>query len=139
MLSESPQILVTDDDDQIRGLLCAVLARDGYRLHQAADGGQALEAMRRHPIDLVLLDLMMPNVSGWDVLEARLADESLARIPVIVISACRDPGIADAILAGVTAFVPKPFDLHTLRALVTSTIQNRRVVPNPKPPRLRLR
>jgi CheY-like chemotaxis protein len=139
MLSESPQILVTDDDDQIRGLLCAALARDGYRLHQAADGGQALETMRRHPIDLVLLDLMMPNVSGWDVLEARSKDEALARIPVIVVSACRDPGIADAILAGVTAFVPKPFDLHTLQALVKSTIQNRQPAPRPKPPQLRIR
>jgi CheY-like chemotaxis protein len=139
MLSESPQILVTDDDDQIRGLLCAVLARDGYRIHQAADGGEALELMRCHPIDLVLLDLMMPNVSGWEVLETRSVDASLARIPVIVISACRDSGIADAILAGVTAFVPKPFDLHTLRALVKSTIQNRPVVPDPRPPRLRVR
>ena len=74
----------------------------------------------QHP-DVVVLDLMMPVLSGWDVLRERAATTpSCSRIPVIVVSANRDPDVAVAVNAGICAFLPKPFDIGALSALVRS-------------------
>ena len=80
-------ILVVDDDPGIRLFLVTLLRRRGFRLLEARDGNEALEAMRAGSADLVILDLMMPDVSGWDVLRERAADPSLRRVPMIVVTA----------------------------------------------------
>jgi CheY-like chemotaxis protein len=122
----SPRVLVVDDDPQIRKLIIASLRRDHYELSEAGNGRGALEAMRRGDTDCVILDLMMPEVSGWDVLEQRAQDPNLRRIPVVVISANRGPELAKAVGQDIAAFVPKPFDLDTLHAVVQSCVRARK-------------
>jgi CheY-like chemotaxis protein len=115
-------VLVVDDDPNIRRLIVVALKRDGYTFLEAANGKDALDAMRTHRPDVVVLDLMMPVLSGWDVLRERAQDTALLKIPVIVVSANRDPEVATAVTAGICAFLPKPFDIGALSALVRSCI-----------------
>ena len=118
-----PCILVVDDDPNIRKLIIAALRRDGYEFCEAGNGAEALETMRRRVVQLVVLDLMMPHVSGWDVLKERQEDEQLAHIPVIVVSASRGPEIANAVDKGICAFLPKPFDIPALNSLVRGCLR----------------
>ncbi len=117
-------VLVVDDDPSIRKMIVAALKRDSqlYTFAEAANGRDALELMRDQLPDVVVLDLMMPLVSGWDVLRERATDEELMKIPVIVVSANRDPEVAVAVQSGICAFLPKPFDIGALSALVRSCI-----------------
>jgi CheY-like chemotaxis protein len=122
--ARSFSILVVDDDPSIRKMVIAALRRDGpaYSFREAGNGRDALDAMRDELPDVVVLDLMMPMVSGWDVLRERAGDEELRKIPVIVVSANRDPELATAMQGGICAFLPKPFDIGALSALVRSCI-----------------
>jgi len=78
--------------------------------------------MRREHPNVVVLDLMMPVLSGWDVLQARELEPDLKKIPVIIISANRAPEVATAVDKGICAFLPKPFDIGALSALVRSCL-----------------
>ena len=113
-------VLVVDDDPNIRRMIVAALRRDGYDFLEAPNGQEGLDTMRAERPDVVVLDLMMPILSGWDVLRERAADPELRGIPVIIISANRDPELATAVSQGICAFLPKPFDIGTLSALVRS-------------------
>lgn len=90
----------------------------------ACDGREALEAMRAGQADLVLLDLMMPKVTGWEVLTERAAAPELGKIPVIVITAEPAEGVARIPSDGTCALLPKPFKLETLRALVKACLDH---------------
>ena len=113
-------VLVVDDDPNIRRMIVAALRREGYDFLEAPNGRDALDVMRTQHPDVVVLDLMMPVLSGWDVLRERQQDPVLSRIPVIIVSANRDPDVAVAVNAGICAFLPKPFDIGALSALVRS-------------------
>lgn len=113
-------VLVVDDDPNIRRMIIAALKRDGYTFLEAPNGREALDLMRSDHPDVVVLDLMMPVMSGWDVLHERTGDQELRRIPVIIVSANRDPEVAHAVSQGICAFLPKPFDIAALSALVRS-------------------
>lgn len=115
-------VLVVDDDPSIRRMIVAALRRDGYGFLEAANGRDALDIMRTEHPDVVVLDLMMPILSGWDVLHERQGDDDLRRIPVIIVSANRDPEVATAVDSGICAFLPKPFDIGALSALVKTCI-----------------
>jgi CheY-like chemotaxis protein len=115
-------VLVVDDDPAIRRLIIAALKRDGYEFLEAPNGREALDLMRSRKPDVVVLDLMMPVLSGWDVLRERQGDPELTSIPVIVVSANRDPEVATAVNSGICAFLPKPFDIGALSALVRSCV-----------------
>ena len=119
---EAKRVLVVDDDPSIRRMIIAALRRDGYTFSEAANGQEALDSMRRDHPAVVVLDLMMPIVSGWDVLKERSADDELIGIPVIVVSASRSPEIAVAMDKGICAFLPKPFDIGALASLVRSCV-----------------
>jgi CheY-like chemotaxis protein len=98
-------VLVVDDDPNIRRMIVAACA--GWLLfYEAPNGREALDLMRDQRPDVVVLDLMMPVLSGWDVLRERQHDPELSRIPVIVVSANRDPDVAVAVNAGICAFLP---------------------------------
>ena len=116
------RVLIADDDPSIRRMLGLSLRKEGYQTADACDGGEALEAMRAGQADLVLLDLMMPKVTGWEVLTERAAEPELRKIPVIVITASRGDEVAKIPRDGTCALLPKPFDLDTLRALVKSCL-----------------
>ena len=119
-------------------MIIAALKRDnvGYRFAEAPNGKEALDLMRTDHPDVVVLDLMMPIVSGWDVLRERSADAELNKIPVIVVSANREPELATAVNAGICAFLPKPFDISALSALVRSCIPPPDAPPAPEHPAL---
>lgn len=106
-------------------MIVAALRRNGYEFLEAPNGKEALDLMRSEKPDIVVLDLMMPILSGWDVLRERQSDPELGSIPVILISANRDPEIATAVDKGICAFLPKPFDIGTLTALVQSCVSAR--------------
>jgi putative two-component system response regulator len=112
----TPTILVCDDDPSLRELVRAVLG-DRYRFVEAADGAEALELAREVPPNLIVLDVMLPGMSGIEVLEALDADAALASIPIVVITAWSHTEI-DAELAGADRFVRKPFDPDALSTAV---------------------
>lgn len=115
-------VLVVDDDPSIRRMIVAALKRDGYVFQEAPNGKEALDVMRAEHPNVVVLDLMMPVLSGWDVLQARELEPELRKIPVIIISANRAPEVASAVDKGICAFLPKPFDIGALSALVRSCL-----------------
>ena len=103
-------------------MIAALKRSDDYEFLEAGNGREALDVMRaRHP-SAVVLDLMMPIMSGFDVLQERAGDPDLRSIPVIIVSANRAPEIASAVDKGICAFLPKPFDINVLSALVRSCL-----------------
>ena len=118
----SERVLIVDDDPGIRRMLAASLKKEGYRTADACDGGEALEVMRAGEADLVLLDLRMPKVTGWEVLTERAAAPELRKIPVIVISGERGDGVAKIPGDRLCALLPKPVDILALRALIKSCL-----------------
>lgn len=117
-----PRVLIADDDPGIRRLLAVSLEKEGYQTVSACDGREALDAMRDGHVDLLLLDLTMPKVTGWEVLTERAGAPELRNIPVIVITAERGDGVARIPDDGICALLSKPFDLETLQALVKSCL-----------------
>jgi len=110
-----PKILVVDDDDAIRETLGGVLASEGYDVALAENGARALEAVRHgERPDHVLLDLMMPVMSGWEFLEVADADELLKSIPILVVSAMSAPLACNRASGGVRKCFSKPIDLDAL-------------------------
>jgi len=109
------RILVVDDDDQMRGLLQALLADEGYEIITASNGKDALKAMEEDKPNLVFLDIEMPEMDGLGVLD-EMQQRSL-HIPVIVITghSTMDNAI-QAIRSGAKEFITKPFDLNKIRA-----------------------
>jgi len=101
-------ILICDDDPSLRELVRAVLG-PRYRFIEAADGAEALELARELRPDLIVLDVMLPGLSGIEVLEAIRTDAVLAELKVVVITAWSHAEI-DAQVAGADRFVSKPFD-----------------------------
>ena len=111
-------VLVVDDNPEVRDALGALLESDGYRTITAADGRDALDVLRRAEVlpCLVILDLMMPLVDGWDFRAAQSRDARLAGIPVIVVSA--HPLAEFAKNTGAAAVIAKPADPEKLLAAV---------------------
>jgi two-component system, chemotaxis family, chemotaxis protein CheY len=112
-------ILIVDDDRDIRESLGEILLHEGYHVELAENGARALELIRRGPTPaLVLLDLMMPVMSGWEFLELAENDLALAEIPVLVVSAMPAPLAPAAARGGVKACLDKPLKLEQLLDLV---------------------
>ena len=87
MTSQQYSLLVVDDNEMNRDLLSRRLERQGYRVTVAVDGVQALELLDHEDFSLILLDIMLPQMNGYQVLEHLKADQSLNHIPVIVTTA----------------------------------------------------
>jgi DNA-binding response OmpR family regulator len=112
-----PVILIVDDDADIRTAFKSALTLEGYEVEEAADGREALEQLRRSPIGLVFLDLMMPGMNGWEFRAEQMRDPALARVPVAVLSGSGLP--ASKILAlEAAAYLRKPPDLDELLNVV---------------------
>ncbi len=109
-----PYILIVDDDRDLRETLDEVLRDEGYSVRGVANGEEALELLRRSPPPcLILLDLMMPVMNGWQFRSAQLADPKLADIPVCVISAAAVGGIPSA-----QCHLNKPVELEQLLQVI---------------------
>ena len=120
-------ILVVDDNENNREMLSRRLAREGYRqVTLAVDGRQALELLASQKFDLVLLDIMMPEVDGYQVLETLKADPKRRDIPVIMISALDEmASVIRCIELGAEDYLPKPFDATLLRARVGASLEKK--------------
>jgi class 3 adenylate cyclase/CheY-like chemotaxis protein len=121
-------VLVVDDDEANREVLTRRLGRLGYAVRQAENGRVALEVMAGEPIDLVLLDLNMPEFDGYQVLEARHDDPRLRDIPTIMISASADTeSVVRCIQMGADDHLGKPFDPVLLEARVGACLEKKRL------------
>jgi two-component system response regulator MprA len=111
------RVLVVDDEPWLREMLQTALADAGYETRTANDGNHALAQAQTWRPDLILLDLMMPDMDGWSFRQAQLTEPRLASIPVVLISAA-DPLELDAEKLGVAAVVQKPYDFDALLSVV---------------------
>ena len=109
------KILIADDEPNIVISLEFLMKREGHEVHVARDGPSALEAIRRERPALVLLDVMMPGMSGFEVCQAVRADESLAGVKIVMLSAKgRDTDLAKGSALGADAYMTKPFSTREL-------------------------
>jgi two-component system, sensor histidine kinase ChiS len=120
-------LLVVDDIEANRVLLSARLEREGYVIATAENGRQALELLRAGHFDLVLLDIMMPIMDGYEVLQHLKADLSLRQIPVIMISALNDlSSVVRCIEMGAEDYLSKPFNPTLLKARIGASLEKKR-------------
>ena len=111
----SRSVLIADDEPNIVISLEFLMKREGHAVSVARDGPSALEAIRAGKPDLVLLDVMMPGLSGFEVCQAVRADESLAGVKILMLSAKgRDTDIAKGRALGADAYMTKPFSTKEL-------------------------
>ncbi len=113
------QVLLIEDEANIAEALRFILSRDGWAVSVVADGALALAEVVRLRPDLVILDSMLPGMSGLEILTALRADPANAALPILMLTAkgqLRDREAAER--AGVTAFMSKPFDNSEIRAMV---------------------
>jgi two-component system phosphate regulon response regulator PhoB len=119
-------VLIVEDDDSIASALEYVLTRAGLAHDRVADGGVAVERIRNVRPDLVLLDVMLPGLSGYDICSTVRSDRTLDAVRILMMTASgtareRARGMA----LGADAFVLKPFDLKTLRDTINSLLVSR--------------
>ena len=118
-MTEAPLVLCADDDRDILALLALRLERAGYRVVQAIDGEQALSLARELLPDVVVLDVMMPRLSGTEVLAALRADDATAALRVVLLSArAQEADVARGLEAGADAYLAKPFQAPELLEVV---------------------
>ncbi len=108
------RVLVVDDERDIRQAMAEILAEEGYQVEAAADGASALAKLRAFQPSVVLLDLMMPGMNGWEFREAQKTDPELSKIPVILVSALSP---ACSSVEG-EDYLQKPFNLDDLLSAV---------------------
>ena len=122
------RILVVDDNESNRDLLCRQLQREGFSVEQANDGFEALELLERTPFDLVLLDVMMPRLDGIQTLTRLRESGRVPGLSVIMISALDEVGSVVACMElGAEDYMPKPFDPVLLRARIGNSLERKRL------------
>jgi adenylate cyclase len=124
---ETGRILVVDDNASNRDLLSRRLSHDGHHVVRAESGRRALEVVAVEDFDLILLDLLMPDLNGFQVLQRLKADERLRDIPVIMISGLQEmDSVIRCIEAGAEDYLPKPFNAVLLRARISACLERKR-------------
>jgi CheY-like chemotaxis protein len=122
------RLLIVDDNEINRDVLARRLGRQGYTTAAAENGRKALEMVQTQNFDLLLLDIMMPELNGYQVLRHLKADSHLRDIPVIMISALDDmDSIVRCIKLGAEDYLPKPFDPILLRARIGASLEKKRL------------
>jgi two-component system, NtrC family, response regulator AtoC len=124
MLPERKQVLIVDDEPNLRKILSAQLSRDGYDVMTAEDGERGLALLKEHHIDLVITDLKMPKVDGMTLLKRALEEEP--DLPIVLITAHGTIDTAvEALKSGAFDFVTKPFDKDEVRQIVGKALRTR--------------
>jgi excisionase family DNA binding protein len=112
---EGPLVLIVDDDPGLRGFVRASLELEGYTVREAASADEGLAALEEEPPDLILLDVMMPQVDGWEMLRRVQERHGVGAIPVLMFSGKVDEREAErAASRGARGFIGKPFDPQQL-------------------------
>ncbi len=116
-----PSVLIVDDDEKLREYVRVNLEAEGYQVREAGSAEEGLAALDEEPPDLILLDVMMPKVDGWEMLQRVQEKHGVGSIPVIMFSGKVDErSVEEATSRGAQGFIGKPFDP---RALIESTKQ----------------
>jgi len=118
-----PVVLVVDDDPDILEALSEILEAEGFEIRRARNGKEALERLEPDPPRLILLDLMMPVMDGWEFAQRMRQRPSVAHIPIIVLSADRNVG-SKATDIGAVGHLAKPFELTDLLQMVHHSLAN---------------
>jgi two-component system KDP operon response regulator KdpE len=122
-MTKTRSVLVTDDDEDLRLLCRLYLEQGGFRVMLATTGREALDRARGDRPDLILLDLMMPVMDGWECLAQLKADAALRDVPVFIITGKNQrEDQARAFASGAEAFIPKPFQGKDLVASIRSRL-----------------
>lgn len=120
-------LLVVDDEEGNRDVLSRLLAKQGYFVAMAENGQKALDMLGADAYDMVLLDIMMPELDGYEVLRRIRADSRLQHIPVVMISALSDmDSVARCITLGAEDYLPKPFNSTLLKARIGACLEKKR-------------
>jgi CheY-like chemotaxis protein len=125
-------ILVVDDDPDILEALSEILEAEGFEIRRARNGKEALERLEPDPPQLILLDLMMPVMDGWEFAQRLRQRGTLSNIPIIVLSADRNVG-SKAQDIGAVGYLAKPFELNELLEMVHRALNGPK--PSPGTPR----
>ena len=123
-MTQAQRILVVDDQREILDITSTVLAGAGYAVTTASSGGQALAELGREPFDLVLLDINMPEMDGWETLRLLRADELRASVPVVMFSVKGE--LTDKVRSlqeGASGYITKPFVVDELVARVRRVLE----------------
>ena len=126
MVVQNKTILIIDDDGDIREFLGELLETEGYQTHTAASGRTGIDLAKQVRPDLVLLDIMMPEMDGYEVCERLKADPDVRDIPVVMVTVKND--IADiirSVVLGATGFIVKPFDSENFLQMVEMILTRR--------------
>ena len=125
--SRGATVLLVEDEDSLRKVMRDLLERDGYNVAEAADGVQALDAVDRHAPDIILLDLNLPGLDGYNVLQHLRSRAATSRIPVIVLTAKGDEDNEVRVFQlGADDFLTKPFRARALSARLESVLNRRK-------------
>jgi nitrogen regulation protein NR(I) len=123
MLPEKKQVLIVDDEPNLRRILSAQLSRDGYDVHDAEDGEKGLQFLREHHIDLVITDLKMPKLDGMALLKQALKDDPERPIIMITAHGTVDTAV-EALKSGAFDYLTKPFDKDEVRQVVAKALKS---------------
>jgi DNA-binding response OmpR family regulator len=128
MSAQPARLLVVDDDPINLRLLASYLQREGHEVATANDGAEGWELVRREPFDVVLLDVLMPELDGYEVLARIRDDDDLSKLPVIMISSVEETdSIVRCIELGADDYLPKPFSPPLLRARINAGLARKRL------------
>ncbi len=114
MSNKKPQILIVDDMEDNICLLSMLLESEGYQVDSATSGEEALVKIEAAPPNLVLLDVMMPGINGFQVIEQIRKKPQLAKLPIVLLTAHAEVDFAKGIMVGADGFFRKPIDLDAL-------------------------
>ncbi len=121
-------ILIADDHDDNRELLQLLLSGAGYDVKEARDGYECLAIARSAPPDLIVMDLSMPGLDGWRVLQELKADHRTLTIPCMAVTAHADLARDEALETGFLAFVSKPFSSDLLLKTIATVLADQNTV-----------
>lgn len=120
----SKRILAVDDEPDVLLIVRTALQSEGYDVETAANGPDALELAKANPPDLVILDVMMPGMTGFDVLRELKSDDKTSRVPVIMLTGLSDRSkIQEALSSGTDYYIVKPFDFEDLFSKVNQALE----------------
>ena len=117
-----PTILIAEDYDDNRELLRLLLANANYEVREARNGHECVESACANPPDLIMVDLSMPGLDGWEVFEALKANSLTAHIPCVAVTAHTDRDRTRALQSGFSDFVGKPFKIEELLMTVARLV-----------------
>lgn len=118
-MDDRKNILIVDDEEDIRHILDAFLDKEGYTSFSAASGREALEIVEKQNIDLIILDIMMPEMDGFEVLDHLRQNKKTENIPVIMLTGVENKEkLKEALNKGVTYYINKPFETVELSSKI---------------------